>query len=111
VPLGYVPEAQQRIEIYRKLAQATEKKGIEALTGEIRDRYGALPGAVALLLQTYELKLLAAERGVNLIETRDGKLMLSRRGQYVMFGGKFPRLSKPDAAGRLREIKKLLLAL
>jgi transcription-repair coupling factor (superfamily II helicase) len=111
VPLGYVPEAQQRIEIYRKLAQATDKTGLEALGREIRDRYGALPDAVELLLQTYELKLLAAERGVNLIETRDGKLMISRRGGFVMFGGRFPRLSKPDAAGRLREIKKLLLAL
>jgi transcription-repair coupling factor (superfamily II helicase) len=111
VPLGYVPEAQQRIEIYRKLAQATEKSALDALGREIRDRYGALPSAVDLLLQTYELKLIAAEKGVTAIETRDDKLMLSRRGDYVMLGGKFPRLMKPDAPGRLKEIKKLLLAL
>jgi transcription-repair coupling factor (superfamily II helicase) len=111
VPLGYVPEAQQRIEIYRKLAQATDKTGLEALGREIRDRYGALPDGVDLLLQTYELKLIAAEKGITAIETRDDKLMLSRRGDYVMFGGKFPRLTKPDAQGRLKEIKKLMLAM
>jgi len=111
VPLGYVPEAQQRIEIYRKLAQAADKTALDALGTEIRDRFGPLPEAVDLLLQTYELKLIAAEKGVNAIETRDDKLMISRRGDYVMFGGKFPRLMKLDAKGRLKEIKKLLLAL
>ena len=36
------------------------------------------------------------------------KLMITRRGDYLMFGGLFPRLQKQDAKGRLGEIHRLL---
>jgi transcription-repair coupling factor (superfamily II helicase) len=64
-----------------------------------------------LLLQVAELKILASERGVTVIEVKEDRLMLTRNNDYIMLGGKFPRLTKPDATGRLKEIKKLLLAL
>jgi hypothetical protein len=37
--------------------------------------------------------------------------MLTRQGDFIMVGGKFPRLIKKDAKARLKEIKKLLLAI
>jgi transcription-repair coupling factor len=111
IPLKYISEPHQRIEIYRKLAQVTGKPTLESLRAEIRDRFGKLPPPVELLLLVAELKALAAERGVTAIETKDDKLMLTRRGDYLMFGGKFPRLVKKDPKARLGEIKKLLLAL
>ena len=45
------------------------------------------------------------------IELKADKLMLTRHGDFITLGGKFPRLTKPDAKGRVKEIKKLLLAL
>jgi transcription-repair coupling factor (superfamily II helicase) len=111
VPLAYVSEARQRIEIYRKLAQLTDKPGLTALEKELRDRFGPLPRQVELLLQVAELKLLAAERGISLIEVQDGKVMLTRQGDFVMVGNKFPRLARTEPAARLKEIRKLLLAL
>ena len=44
-------------------------------------------------------------------EVKEDRLMLTRSNDYIMVGGKFPRLTKKTAAGRLKEIKKLLLAL
>jgi hypothetical protein len=38
-------------------------------------------------------------------------VMLTRNSDYVMVGTKFPRLTQKDAPGKLKEIKKLLLAL
>ena len=111
IPMAYIGEARQRIEIYRKLAQANEKPALEALRGELRDRFGPLPAAVELLLLVGELKILAGEKNVTVMEVKEDKLMLTRNNDYIMLGGKFPRLTKPDAAGRLKEIKKLLLAL
>jgi len=35
--------------------------------------------------------------------------MLTRHGDFIMLGGKFPRLAKKQAGTRLKEIKKLLL--
>jgi transcription-repair coupling factor (superfamily II helicase) len=111
LPENYAPEPQHRIEIYRKVAQATEKSALETLQKEFRDRFGPLPPPVELLLLVAELKILASERAVTVMEVKEEKLMLTRHGDFITLGGKFPRLSKKDAKGRLKEIKKLLLAL
>jgi len=111
LPHNYVTEPQHRIEIYRKLAQANEKSALESLQKELRDRFGPLPSAVELLLQVAELKILASEKAVSAIEVKDDKLMLTRQGDFIMLGGKFPRLTKKQAGARLKEIKKLLLAI
>jgi transcription-repair coupling factor (superfamily II helicase) len=111
LPHNYVTEPQHRIEIYRKLAQANEKSALESLQKELRDRFGPLPSAVELLLQVAELKILASEKSVANIEVKEDKLMLTRHGDFITLGGKFPRLSRKDAKARLKEIKKLLLAI
>jgi transcription-repair coupling factor (superfamily II helicase) len=110
LPENYTLESQQRIEIYRKLAQATDKAALEALHKELRDRFGPLPPAVDLLLAVGELKILASEKNVTVIEVKEDKLMLTRNNDFITLGGKFPRLAKKEAKGRLKEIKKLLLA-
>jgi transcription-repair coupling factor (superfamily II helicase) len=111
LPHNYLAEPQHRIEIYRKLAQVADRVALENLTRELRDRFGPLPPPVELLLQTVELKILASEKAVAMIEVKDDKLMLTRHGDFITLGGKFPRLTKADAKARLKEIKKLLLAL
>jgi transcription-repair coupling factor (superfamily II helicase) len=111
IPFNYISDARQRIEVYRKLAQATDKPALEGLRKELRDRFGPVPAALELLLQIGELKILAADRNITVIEVKDDKLMFTRNNDYVMIGSKFPRLTKEDAPPRLKEIKKLLLAL
>jgi transcription-repair coupling factor (superfamily II helicase) len=111
LPHTYVPEPQHRIEIYRKLAQGNEKSALENLQKELRDRFGPLPPPVELLLLVAELKILASEKAVTALEVKDDKLMLTRHGDFITLGGKFPRLTKKDAKARLKEIKRLLLAI
>ena len=110
-PLSYIPDSRQRVEMYRKLAAAAEAAEIERVRAELRDRFGPPPPPVELLLQVAGLKILAAARGVTSIESKDGKLILTRGGDFIMAGGKFPRLVKPSAKARLNEIKRLLQAL
>ncbi|MSU56578.1 MAG: transcription-repair coupling factor [Pedosphaera sp.] len=111
LPHRYAPEPQHRIEIYRKLAQATDKPALDALEKELRDRFGPLPAAVELLLAVTEMKILASEKSITVVEVKEDKLMLTRHGDFITLGGKFPRLTKKNATGRLKEIKKLLLAI
>jgi transcription-repair coupling factor (superfamily II helicase) len=111
IPFGYISDARQRIEVYRKLAQVTDKAGVEQLERELRDRFGPVPAPLGLLLQVAELKVLGSERGVTEIEVKEDKLMLTRNNDYVMVRNMFPRLTKKQAGARLKEIKKLLLAL
>jgi transcription-repair coupling factor (superfamily II helicase) len=111
LPHAYVGEPQHRIEIYRKLAQATDKAALENLRKELRDRFGPLPPPVELLMQVAELKILASEKSVTAIEVNEDKLMLTRQGDFLTLGGKFPRLTRKDAKARVKEIKRLLLAI
>jgi transcription-repair coupling factor (superfamily II helicase) len=109
LPENYIGESHHRIEIYRKLAQANEKSALENLQKELRDRFGPLPPPVELLLQVAELKILASDKSVTVIEVASDKLMLTRNGDYITLGGKFPRLTKKEPKARLKEIKRLLL--
>jgi transcription-repair coupling factor (superfamily II helicase) len=111
IPFKYASDPRQRIEIYRKLAQATEKAALQDLEKELRDRFGPLPPPLKLLLQVAELRILAGEKGVTSLEVKDDKLILTRNDDLVMFGNKFPRLTKREAGARVKEIKKLLLAI
>jgi transcription-repair coupling factor (superfamily II helicase) len=111
IPFSYIRESHQRIEIYRKLAQATDKAALDSLRAEMRDRFGTPPPAIELLLNFAELKLIASDRQITSIETKGDKLMLKRRQDYITFDGKFPRLAKREAKARLNEIRRLLLAL
>jgi transcription-repair coupling factor (superfamily II helicase) len=110
LPLNYIREAQQRISIYRKLAQAIDKGGVEEIRRELRDRFGPLPGAVELLLVVTELKILASDKRISAIETEGAKLKLFRNKEPVLLGGKFPRMTKKEPKAKLNEIKKVLLA-
>jgi len=111
LPLDYVREPAQRVEVHRRLAQVGDKAGVEGLRQELRDRFGPLPGPVDLLLRVHELRVLAAECGVASVEVTEGKVKLLQRGELVTVGGRFPRLTQPDAKGRLAEIRRLLLSL
>jgi transcription-repair coupling factor (superfamily II helicase) len=111
IPFHYIADARQRIEIYRKLAQATDKAGLSGLETELRDRFGPVPPPLALLLQVAELKVLASDLGITEMEVSEDKLMLTRNNDYIMVGSKFPRLTMNQAGARLKEIKRLLAAL
>jgi transcription-repair coupling factor (superfamily II helicase) len=111
IPFKYISDSRQRIEIYRKLAQASDKPALQSLEKEIRDRFGPLPAALQLLLLIGELKILASDRGITSIEVKEDRLMLTRNNDFIMVGSKFPRLTKTEPAARLKEIKKLLTSL
>ena len=111
LPTSYIAEPQHRIEMYRKLAQASDPKALAELKKELRDRFGPLPEAAELALKVADLKLAAAAKGLTMIEVKEDKLMLKRHDDFVMAKGKFPRLRERTPAARLREIKKLVLAL
>jgi transcription-repair coupling factor (superfamily II helicase) len=111
IPLNYVSDSSQRIEIYRKLAQCGDLPALAALKRELRDRFGPIPHPVERLLKVAELKLLAAARGITAIEVETQKVKLTRNNDFIMVGSKFPRLTKLDPEGRLRELRQLLLAL
>jgi len=109
LPPAYIPDIQQRIEIYRKLGQVDSLETLAELKRELEDRFGPMPEPVKLLFLVEELKVLARDRQVNVLKVESNKLMISRRGEMIMSNGRFPRLRSNTVLGKLREIKRFLL--
>jgi len=111
LPHDYLREPAQRLEIYRKLAQASQPSELEAVGSELRDRFGPPPPAVELLLGVHSLRLLAASRGITSVEVIEGKVKLTRNRDLITVGGQFPRLGRREARARLNELRKLIESL
>jgi len=111
LPHDYVSDTRQRIEMYRKLAQAASVEEIGSLRQEMRDRFGKPPAAAELLLQLATLKLFAGNVGVTNVETRGDRIMLTRGDDYVQINDKFPRLSGQTATAKLKDIHQVLAEL
>ncbi len=71
IPEEYIPDCSQRIDVYKRIAQAENYEELTHLKGEIEDLFGALPFQVEELIKIAQLKLRAAELGVESIEKGD----------------------------------------
>jgi transcription-repair coupling factor (superfamily II helicase) len=98
IPMDYIALTRQRIDLYRRLAQADSREAVAALGREMRDRFGKLPPAMEHLLLVSELKVIASGKGVDSIVTDRDRLKLRRNGDYISLGGKFPRLTRKKPA-------------
>jgi transcription-repair coupling factor (superfamily II helicase) len=108
IPASFIGAATLRIQAYRHIAEITTREHLERLARDWRDRFGPFPPAVDNLFLLTEIKLAAAEAGISRVEARERKLMLTRRGDFILVGGKFPRLLASRIEQLLREILKLI---
>jgi transcription-repair coupling factor (superfamily II helicase) len=108
IPASFIGDATLRIQTYRHIAEITTREQLERLGRDWRDRFGPFPPAVDNLLLLTEIKLAAAEAGISRVEARERKLMLTRRADFILVGGKFPRLVASRIEQRLREILELI---
>ena len=108
IPITYVSDPSLRIRAYRDVAEITTQEQSQRLRRDWRDRFGPFPVAVDNLFGLIEIKLAAARSGINRVEVRERKLMLTRRGDFILVAGKFPRLVGAKIEQYLREILELI---
>ena len=107
VPANYVSDTGLRIKAYREIAEISTRERFDRIQREWRDRFGKFPEAVDNLFLLAEIKLAAAKAGITRVEVRERKLMLTRRGEFILVDGKFPRLvAKPTHLGEVLELTK-----
>ena len=70
IPADYIPEENQRLRMYKRVAGVESESQLADVAGELGDRYGAPPAAVSNLLEYAALKLLSQRIGVAQIERR-----------------------------------------
>jgi transcription-repair coupling factor (superfamily II helicase) len=108
VPNSFIGDASLRIRAYRDIAEITTHEQLELLMRDWRDRFGSFPSALDNLFLLTEIKLAAARSGVSRVEVRERKLMLTRRGDFILVAGKFPRLVAAEIEQHLGEVLELI---
>ena len=108
IPADYIAQPQMRIQAYKRLAEVESKDQLQSLEKEWRDRFGLYPNAVRNLLMLNEIKLLCARNKITRAEVKDTKVMLTRGGDYVLLGDRFPRLTSREPENNLAELLSFL---
>src|SRR6202522_696228 len=70
IPADYVPEENQRLQMYKRVARVETESQLADVTAELQDRFGPPPPAVRNLLDYASLKLLCMKVGINAIERK-----------------------------------------
>jgi transcription-repair coupling factor (superfamily II helicase) len=76
IPPDYIPEENQRLRVYKRIAAAQTDEERERLRQELADRYGPLPEGVRNLFEYAELKSLAERMRVEAIERRHDRVSI-----------------------------------
>ena len=90
---AYVPEMNQRLMIYRKIADARSDAELDQIIGELRDRYGPVPETVEHLEQYGRIRIMADTLGIESID---------REAQTVVIK------IRPEGGGRRLNVDRLL---
>ncbi len=92
IPENYMPDIDQRLNMYRRLSRAGDADTLADLKAELIDRFGPLPRSVSNLLLKVMLKIDATAAGVQRVDFTSGMLLL--------VPGEGPR----DTAGKFLEL-------
>jgi transcription-repair coupling factor (superfamily II helicase) len=75
----YVPDMNQRLMIYRRMAGSRSEEEIGRIVDEVRDRYGPPPTAVLNLADFARIRVLADGLGVETIDRADATVVIKFR--------------------------------
>ena len=76
LPDAYVSDSGAKLEIYRRFAGIRSEADAEALRGELRDRFGAIPAPVEALFTAVAVRMAAEAAGVPEVRAESGRVVL-----------------------------------
>jgi len=91
IPVDYVPEENQRLRMYKRIAGVQTESQLADVRAELADRYGEPPAAVRNLLDYATLKLLALRVGVTGVERKRDLVTIKFRQNAVVDPAKLAR--------------------
>jgi len=71
---SYVPEENQRLRLYKKIAGGRSEAAIAEVRAEMEDRYGALPDATVYLLEAALIRLECEQIGIAQVDRKRAEL-------------------------------------
>ncbi len=111
LPADYIREPKLRIDLYRRLALALDSETVDALAGELQDRFGTLPPQAETLIAVTSLRVRAEQAGIRRVESDGSRLICQlahpgKNNTFLKNGSRFPRLTRKDPLAKIREIEQ-----
>jgi transcription-repair coupling factor (superfamily II helicase) len=73
---SYVPEENQRLRLYKKIAGAASEAAVDEVRAEMEDRYGQPPDATVYLLEAARVRLECERMGIAQIDRKRSELQI-----------------------------------
>jgi transcription-repair coupling factor (superfamily II helicase) len=77
LPEDYVPEVNQRLALYKRLATAAGEDELADLRAELLDRFGPMPEPAARLLDIVSIRIAARALGIERVEVGAGRAVIT----------------------------------
>ncbi len=107
LPNDYCGDIHERLTLYKRLANASDREHLEVLEEELVDRFGRLPPAAQTLLETHRLRIDAAPLGVQKIDATPDTIVITFGKNAQVDPAKVIRLIQSDSKYRLVGNEKL----
>jgi transcription-repair coupling factor (superfamily II helicase) len=91
---SYIPEENQRLRMYKRIAGAEDEAALADVRAELRDRYGDPPESVLNLLAAGSLRLLCEHLGIAQLDRKRTQVELPRPGLVSAAGPQQTMLSR-----------------
>ncbi|TCS39109.1 transcription-repair coupling factor [Paucimonas lemoignei] len=130
MPADYCGDVQERLSIYKRLANCNSAEGIDELQEELIDRFGKMPDSVKALLETHRLRVTARPIGIVKIDAHAESAVLQfepnppidamkiisliQKNRHIKLHGQDKlriTASMPDLAARVNQVKSTIRAL
>jgi transcription-repair coupling factor (superfamily II helicase) len=76
LPTDYCPDVHERLVLYKRLASVQNAEDLTLLQEELIDRFGPLPDAARVLLDTHRLRLAAKPLGILKVDASNDSIVL-----------------------------------
>ena len=94
---SYIPEENQRLRIYKRIAAAGSEKAVEDVRVELEDRDGAVPEGVKHLLEAAALRAECERIGVSQVDRKRGEVHMRFAQQASIDPGRLMRMVAKNA--------------
>jgi transcription-repair coupling factor (superfamily II helicase) len=130
MPADYCGDVQERLSIYKRLANCTTSEAIDDLQEELIDRFGKMPDPVKALLETHRLRVTARPIGIVKVDATSESAVLQfepnppidamkiitliQKNRHIKLNGQDKlriTASMPDLAARVTQVKTTIRAL